>query len=284
MIKFLFLGIDACTYEKIYMYDCPFLQGLCKKYQHGVLFSVDKYGQNKFGHPHTGPSWNTIYTGVNAKEHGILAAIWAKGAFHDLEAKGPNIFGILGEQYRMGLMAMPASFPTGHHIKDVNGWAIQGFPAEGRVSRVAKWSYPEDLDVPREFHLESHHRFQKPESEEENEQEVRDKVSLAVKLAKQHKTEVLAVGIQHLDYADHSMNDVSRAYKFIDEQARKLFKQTEPVDFIVCSDHGAVIEGRSHSQEGFYACSLFGDKVAKTTFDIAPLTLWLVERRKRQEK
>lgn len=276
-MKLLFLGLDGCAYEKVSRFDCPFLQSLCRKYQHGILRSDDPFSFSPQFDPWTGPAWNTVYTGVDAQQHQVDADDWAQGNTAHLASHVPTVFDFLGRDYTLGLMAMPALNPTGRFIDEVGGWVITGFPAEGKV--IEKWKYPKDLKIPKDFKLEDHHRCHEPKHFVEAMEQVKDKIGLFVRLSREHETEIGGIGIQFLDFVDHSTNEVGEYYEFIDKQVKRLFSAIKPTDFIICSDHGFRAKDHRHSMEGFYACSLEGIYREKSNFDIAPLALWLVKRR-----
>lgn len=275
-MKFLFLGLDAVTYTKVMKFDCPFLQSLCDTHQHGILHSDDPFGLSDQGDPWTGPAWNTIYTGVNAREHGIMSDDWAAGNTAYLKAKVPTIFDLFNKDYNLGLMTPAALYPTGEKTPKIRGWAITGFPAEGEVNKL--WKYPDDLSIPEDFTIESHHRCHAPEHFEEAKQEVINKIDLALKLFDSYKTEIGMIGIQYLDFVDHSTPEMADPYHFMDSQIERLFREARPEVFIICGDHGFNPRDHRHSKRGFYVCSLPGVYRERSNFDIAPLITWIVKR------
>lgn len=266
-IEFLFIALDGCAYRKIEKYRCSFLLNLCTRNQHGILWSIDKAGQSDRGHPWTGPCWNTIYTGKSASEHGVTAEVWATGEFAELASKVPTFFHDIQEKYTVGLMALPALYPTGRPIR-ANGWVINGFPAKGRLK--PNWFTPSDLEIPSDFELEGHTRLLYPGAEDDAEKEVKDKVDLMLNLVRKHKSQVVGIGIQHLDFTNHSKEDVERPYRFIDSQVTKIFDHLEPKHFVICSDHG-FDDKTNHSYDGFYVISREGGYKDLTIFDIYPI-------------
>lgn len=275
-MKLLIVGLDGATHTKVLKYHCPFLQGLCNEYQNGIMLSDDPHSFNEQQMPWTGPAWNTVYTAVDAKAHGVTSDKWAAGETATLKAKVPTIFEILNKEYRLGIMSMPALFPSALPIERINGWAITGFPASGQLKE--NWKYPEDLEVPEDFSLEGFFRIHEEVDSYISKMQVIEKLELTKKLFGKYKTEVGAVGIQYLDFIDHSTYDMNDPYEFIDQELRLLFENTQPDSFLICSDHGFKMHDSYHSQYGFYVCSLPGEYRERSTFDMAPLALWVLKR------
>jgi len=278
-VELLFLGIDGLDYDLIHKYDCGFLKFLMKTNQHGVLLSNDYSGTNQSGEPVTGCAWNTIYTGVPADVHGLTGEVFMRAGSFDFEVKVRSIWDILGgNNITLGLLTLAAYKPTGAKIPPLNGWAINGFPCEGKVTE--NMMFPK-FPIPEWFRIEEYKPSMKDKPDdffEMQKKQVEDKLKLLKMLKVLPRNEVMAIGIQMLDWASHCKHDRKHEYQFIDDWIKRVFAETIPKRFIICSDHGFQEHQSRHRETGAYICSLPGGETPRTIFDVAPLMLFMMKR------
>lgn len=272
--KFLFLGIDGLDYDLVHKYKCEFLLWLMENNQHGVLISDDRSGCNRRGEPLTGPAWNTIYSGLPASLHRLTADVFLRGGIVDVELNVPTIWDILGKRFTLGLLALAAYKPLGS-IPPVNGWAINGFARKGKVE--ARDMYPQ-MEIPDWFKLEEYSADRKDSHEgyfDLQKEQVENKLRLLKQLP---KNEIMAIGVQIIDWHSHEQLDRKAGYEFIDDWMMRTISQIGPTNFLICSDHGFQEHELRHSQTGVYVASLGGGEIPRRIYDMAPLTLFLVGR------
>lgn len=276
MVRLLFLGIDGLDYEHVKEYECPYLTWLMRGNQHGALLSNDLDGCNDRGEPMTGSAWPSIYTGTPSAIHGLTAARFLKGKSATFAYKGTTIWDILGRDYTLGLTTLAGYAPLSFPLPEINGWAINGFPCAGEVEK--RWVYPSDLQVPGWFRVAEHMAAVKPKPAnfyELQKRQAYDKLCVALWLP---RNDVMAIGLQIIDWVSHCATDRRRVYEFVDAWVRRAMFFFSPSAFVICSDHGFQKDIGRHSQEGVYIVSLPGDEVQRNIYDIAPLTLFCAHR------
>lgn len=228
---------------------------------HGQLKSFTTGG---YQHPHTGPAFTTMYTGVEPSKHGITEGGWRTG---DSNFDGIyTIFDKLSEEnVSMALYELIMGYPA----KEVNGWMLSGFVSPPLESKFHKYYSPDSLekDLPNDTYNVSTTYIAKkvlggaaPNTDtEEAYKTLTNMCKRQLKIfdhvyKRQGDKDLVWFGTTLADKMGH-VNGIRhdektiQTYQYIDYMLKKLIDITDPEDILIVSDHG--FSNYSHDLYGY---------------------------------
>lgn len=233
--------------------------------------------------PHTGPMWNSLYTGLKPEEHGLMSGGWEQGdsKFHQMY----TVWDKLSEETDkdIALYGMPMTY----RAKPIQGWMISGFVSPTIKSLFDNMTY--NVEVDNDFleltsaymaQVEFDGIHQGVDTEDfmdvfqPGEYERLDKFKEIIR-NKEEKPDIVGYGTTYADKIGHAeevrpQNKYTRqVYKDIDKILGELLETLDPENVIIISDHG--FSGISHDLYGYYATTTGHDM--KTVFDFTPALL-----------
>lgn len=225
------------------------------------------------------PTWATLYTGREQKEHGIASEQNRKAPL-DLSALNcPSIWDVISAEHRLGLMAVP----LGHPAPQVNGWSVSGHPAglfnkkaaqpEKIIPTLMAQGYRPDLlasDFEDQIYAQNLHTNRAYEAQLY--QIERNKIKAALALP---AVDVLAVGLTVLERLQTTFaadsDRVFSAYHQVYGWMETMLAALHPKSYVVLSQRGCPLGGTNPSKGGFYCLSwLKGQNARAMPKDIAP--------------
>ncbi len=224
-------------------------------------------------------AWATLLTGVNAQVHGLMRETSRKEPLGLGDLKVLSLWELLPRDCRLGLMAAPLGFP----VPRLPGWAVAGYPAD--LLDPEKVHPPElapqllangySTDVTRSD-FEEHTLPQRLEQDVRQQaalfQVERNKLRSALALP---AVEVLAVGLRPLEYMQRTFDlthyNVFAAYQQVYGLIETLLAALRPANFVILSQRGYALKGRSPQGGGFYCLSWLKGENGKAAYtQIAP--------------
>lgn len=272
--------------------EMPNLQDLRER-DEAVDGIFESYIEDGYTHPHTGPCWTSIYTGVEPSDHGITEGGWREG---DSNFDGiRTVWDVLSENdVSMTLYGMPMTYPA----KDVNGWMVSGFISTTLKSMFGKCIKPDAIEdvLPDDLReVTASYVAKRLLSEGGQPSQPTDEGFDTLKTAEERRLDIFedmfeddvdiaaygttfadkmghinGIALQELDIEDDVVHDTEaytrRTYRFIDAMLGRLIDATNPDDVVIISDHG--FTGLSHSVRGYYL-NTAGEEL-DSIFDFAP--------------
>lgn len=266
-MRLLIIGMDGM--DSLYVHEhVDELPTLKRFMDEGALLRV-----NSVKECITGPAWMSIYTGVQPSVHGIKQ--WQRKerggpvAGYTWDAsKSKTIWEILSEEFRLGVLFMPLTFPA----RRINGFMISGFPAPWKATktnrRIKPWrrsvfpksiaeyaeKYPTDMvDVVGDRRAGENEKVMAAVAD--------GKVECAKRLTEEFEVDILAICFTMIDRTLHylpfnAMGETweqiaARWYQRADKTIADLMKHYDPIDTVVVSDHGG--KDRGHTYHAIFA-------------------------------
>lgn len=232
-MKVVVIGIDGGMWSSFDKFagSMPFISSL----KRGALETTMPTG--------SAAAWTSFSTGKNPGKHGIVS--WETRPFSGKIATSRDIasreiWDILSEKIKVGIMCPPISFPPKH----VNGFYVSGI---GRPSTEEDFVYPlqelknarrymEDLNT-----LESVQSGKSFEAREKIKKMTENKVSLFIELATKYNANFSYILIDENDRFQHFfwLNEEALMdyYALLDAQIKRLCDENRGANVFILSDH-----------------------------------------------
>lgn len=248
----------------------------------------ESYVVDGYQHPHTGPMWTSIYTGLKPEQHGLTEGGWRDGDSHFHEMK--TVWDKLSQDTdkQLALYGMPMTY----RAKPIQGWMVSGFIHTTLKSMYDNCLYPDNLldnnfientaAYTANVKLEEGCHPDMPETEQEaydilRKSELNRLGKFEELIEEKGKPDIAAYGTTFADKIGHcatinpAQETTRKTYEIIDQMLEKLIEILEPEDIVVISDHG--FSGWSHDLNGYYLDTT-GEGM-NGVFDFAP---WILNR------
>lgn len=264
MVKALILGVDGLDRKWSKHYNLSFLERgeICETY-------VSRYQA-------TLPSWTSIYTGLQQKEHNMPRA-WQRWV-RELNRK-PSVndfeeciwFELNRRGYTTGVFGMPLTYPP----PIVKGWSVAGFPSPGLetkpyyplkigkhlekehvdcVNRLAETEIAKNYDsIPSFMVSEENKKLWKREFGAAVRPVTEMRIREAKRILDNNPVDIMFMGFQYVDHGAHYQIPFEKVYEWAEWGIEKIYDTIEADIYCIVSDHGLDPDNTwNHSHEGVF--------------------------------